>query len=113
MVRLSFDPWTSDLPIRVAWPVFVLNTAGWLVGQESRRELLRSVTTGQPIGHQVSSLNGSQELQVTGPEGSVPVQVVDGLARVQNTDSVGITKYRGVDSTSVLRRIYFLQMNQD
>ena len=95
VVRLSFDPWTSDLPIRVAWPVFVLNTAGWLVGQESRRELLRSVTTGQPIVRRVSSLNGSQELRVTGPEGSVPVQVVDGLARVQNTDAVGIYEIQG------------------
>lgn len=95
VVRLSFDPWTSDLPIRVAWPVFVLNTAGWLVGQESRRELLRSVTTGQPIVRRVSSFNGSQELRVTGPEGSVPVQVVDGLARVQNTDAVGIYEIQG------------------
>ena len=30
-----------------------------------------------------------------GPEGSVPVQVVDGLARVQNTDAVGIYEAGG------------------
>lgn len=95
VLRLTFDPWKSDLPIRVAWPVFVLNTAGWLVGKESRREQLRSVTTGQPIVRRVSLHADGKEVQVTGPAGKISVQVVDGLARVQQTDTVGIYEIQG------------------
>ena len=95
VLRLTFDPWKSDLPIRVAWPVFVLNTAGWLVGKESRREQLQSVTTGQPIVRRVPQTGEAAEVQATGPNGGIAIQVLDGLVRVQQTDAVGIYEIQG------------------
>ena len=47
------------------------------------------------------------------PEGSVPVQVVDGLARVQNTDSVGIYEIQGGGLNERVAANHFLQMNKD
>jgi len=86
VVQLSFDPLESDLPLRVAWPVLLMNTVGWLT--ESPGGEAAVVPTGQPW---VSLTGGSGDPVAWGPEGSAPTARLDGgRLSVEGLDRVGI-----------------------
>jgi len=75
---LSFDVRQSDFPLRIAWPVFLLNTINWFVEEDS--EYLSSFKTGD-VWHVSAPLGATNEVQLIDPTGSkhrVPVQ--DGRA---------------------------------
>ena len=77
-VVLGFDVRQSDLPLRIAWPVFLLNTINWFVEEDS--EYLSSFKTGE-VWHMPVPLGAASSATLVDPTGArhlVPVQ--DGRA---------------------------------
>lgn len=89
-VALGFDPRESDIVLRPAWPIFVLNTLNELVSEES--EYRSSIMTGE-----VAHLNlppSARDVTLESPRGEafhVPVQ--EGVASVL-TKEVGFHTLR-------------------
>ncbi len=100
VVALSFDPYASDLPLRVAWPVFVLNTVGWLTEGDQAAGEARLVRAGTTWTRTVTDPS-VKAARVRGPAGAFEVPVSDGVIRVQDTNRTGIYAVRaGAWSTS-------------
>lgn len=94
VLQLAFDPLESDLPLRVAWPVTLLNATGWLTEGLSGAETAHAVAAGEPYVRRLPE--GVTEVTVLGPSGSpVDAQVVDGLLRVRDTSAIGVYEIRG------------------
>lgn len=77
-VALGFDVRQSDFPLRIAWPVFLLNTINWFVEEDT--EYLSSFKTGE-VWHVPAPLGAVNEATLVDPSGvkhRVPVQ--DGRA---------------------------------
>jgi hypothetical protein len=73
---LGFDVRDSDLPLRVAWPLFVLDTINWFVDEDAR--YLSSFRTGDVwrIPVNLPATSGPEKVLVTSPGGKadlVPV----------------------------------------
>ena len=86
VVQLAFDPLQSDLPLRVAWPIFVMNIVGFLTedpGQGGSASHRAGVPFTTPIPQ------GLTEVSVTGPM-AIDAVVSDGTARVAQPDRVGV-----------------------
>lgn len=83
---LAFDPFESDLPLRVAWPVFLLDAVGWLA--EGPAADARAIPTGAPWIRRVAA--DVDEVLVTGPTGSERLPLRDGIVRVAHTDRAGV-----------------------
>jgi len=90
VVQLAFDPLRSDLPLRVSWPVFVLNTVGWLTEDREGLGGSGAVATGRPWVQAVGTgVTGTP--RIVGPEGTSPeVRLDDGVLRASSLDRVGI-----------------------
>lgn len=85
MVALTFDPRQSDLPLRVAWPLLLLNSIDWFV-EENDSDTFSSYRTGETWQLPVPA--GAEEARIVDPDGrerSVPV--VDGRAVYAGTDT--------------------------
>lgn len=77
-VGVGFDVRQSDFPLRIAWPVFLLNTINWFVEEDS--EYLSSFKTGE-VWHVPAPLGVGNEATLVDPSNikhRVPVQ--DGRA---------------------------------
>lgn len=77
-VGVGFDVRQSDFPLRIAWPVFLLNTINWFVEEDS--EYLSSFKTGD-VWHVPAPLGAANEATLIDPANvrhRVPVQ--DGRA---------------------------------
>lgn len=77
-VGVGFDVRQSDFPLRIAWPVFLLNTINWFVEEDA--EYLSSFKTGE-VWHVPAPLGAGNEATLVDPAGKkyrVPVQ--DGRA---------------------------------
>jgi hypothetical protein len=73
-VALSFDVRQSDLPLRIAWPVFLLNTINWFVEEDA--DYLSSFKTGD-VWHVAAPLGVTSQVTLVDPENKshqVPVQ---------------------------------------
>ncbi len=79
VVQLAFDPLKSDLPLRVAWPVFLLNTVGWLTDDPGRGTPGSMIRTGEPWT--VTTGPDVDEVTIVGPQGTETVPSVAGTAR--------------------------------
>ncbi len=90
VVQLTFDPLKSNLPLRVAWPVFVLNTVSWLTEGQPGAHEARQIPTGHPFVYRLAEADAASTASGTGPKGRVDAQVADGVLRVTDTDQVGI-----------------------
>jgi hypothetical protein len=66
-VALGFDLKRSDLPLRVAFPVLIINTLDWFAGQDAG--LSASYPTGRPFRHPVAG--GAREVSIRAPDGTV------------------------------------------
>ncbi|HZS37892.1 MAG TPA: VWA domain-containing protein [Polyangia bacterium] len=76
-VALGFDLRRSDLPMRVAFPVLVVNALDWFAGADTG--LLATYATGQPW--RLPAPPGASELAVTAPDGKTQrAPVHDGRA---------------------------------
>ena len=89
VVVLAFDPLQTDLPLRVAWPVFLLNTVGWLTDEPGRGTPGAMLQTGRPWVVQTGSDEG--DAMVVGPGDPLGVSVpnVGGVARFTDVHRVG------------------------
>jgi hypothetical protein len=73
-VVLGFDVRQSDLPLRIAWPVFLLNCINWFVEEDA--EYLSSFKTGD-VWHVPAPLGATTTALLIDPDGkkhTVPVQ---------------------------------------
>jgi hypothetical protein len=76
-VALGFDVRDSDLPLRPAWPLFVLNCIDWFTDEDAR--YLSSYRTGEVW--RVPVANGTEAVTVKLPDGTTQaVAVQDGRA---------------------------------
>ncbi len=76
-VALGFDVRDSDLPLRPAWPLFVLNCIDWFTDEDAR--YLSSYRTGEVW--RVPVANGTEAVTVKLPDGTTQaVAVHDGRA---------------------------------
>ncbi len=90
VVQLAFDPLQSDLPLRVAWPVLLLNTVGWLTEDRAASGEASTLPTGQPFLKRLPEPDVAAAPRVDGPAGTVEATVAEGVLRVVGTDRVGI-----------------------
>lgn len=75
-VAFGFDIIKSDLPLRVAFPILVLNTLDWFAGDSEG--LVTSYRTGETWPVPVQLAGADREVKVTGPDGRVLRVPVDG-----------------------------------
>jgi Ca-activated chloride channel family protein len=76
-VAVSFDLRASDLPLRVSWPVLVINTIDWIHGEDPA--YLSSFKTGESWRVPVPA--GVERAEVEGPDGRrTSVPVIEGRA---------------------------------
>jgi hypothetical protein len=68
-VAMGWDLRRSDLPLRIAWPLFVLNAIDWMVGEDS--QYLSSFRAGTTFRIPVSA--EADSASVRDPEGNVSV----------------------------------------
>lgn len=94
VVQLAFDPLRTDLPLRVAWPILVMNVVGWLT-DDAGGGASAVVRTGQPFTERVAELGAADDTDavVTGPA-PARATVADGVVRVTGLDRVGTYKVR-------------------
>jgi len=96
VVQLAFDPFASDLPMRVAWPVLILNTVGWLTTGDLGASEAHVVATGTPYIQRVA--NSVTTASFLTPDGiRQRVEVDAGLLRFSDTDRVGMYEVRAGD----------------
>lgn len=100
VVQLAFHPKDSDILLRVAWPVTVLNTVGWLTENLPGAEGARGMATGTPFTRRVPEGVEEGDVVVHGPDGKIGASVSDGLLRVRDTTAVGVYEVRAGDTTS-------------
>jgi hypothetical protein len=71
LVQLGFDPLSSDLPLRIAWPVFLFNSVGWLTETDPLASESDLVKVGQPYSLPMPNGIGAEDVQVLDPNGQV------------------------------------------
>lgn len=96
VVQLAFDPLESDLPLRVAWPVTLLNAVGWMTEGVAGAQGSGTLAAGAPWVRRIPDDVDPAAIEVLGPDGEpVDAQVVEGLLRVRDTARVGVYTVRG------------------
>ena len=69
----------TDLPMRVAFPMLLVNTLDWFAGDTT--DLLTTYPTGQRERVPLDGVVGATEAEVNGPDGAITkTPVIDGLA---------------------------------
>jgi hypothetical protein len=69
----------TDLPMRVAFPMLLVNTLDWFAGDQA--DLLTTYPTGQRVRIPLDGVVGATQAEVKGPDGSLTTTpVIDGLA---------------------------------
>jgi hypothetical protein len=74
----------TDLPMRVAFPMLLVNTLDWFAGDQA--DLLTTYATGQRERVPLDGVVGATEAEVKGPDGTIThTPVLDGLATFYGT----------------------------
>ena len=74
----------TDLPMRVAFPMLLVNTLDWFAGDQA--DLLTTYATGQRERVPLDGVVGATEAEVKGPDGTIThTPVIDGLATFYGT----------------------------
>lgn len=74
----------TDLPMRVAFPMLLVNALDWFAGDQA--DLLTTYPTGQRERVPLDGVVGAREAEVRGPDGTVThTPVLDGLATFYGT----------------------------
>lgn len=93
-VVLHFRPLDSDLPLRVAYPLMLLNASGWLTGEGARGER-RTLTAGEPLVREGWGDDG-EEVELIRPDRSTQrAPIRDGVARFGALEQTGVHQLRG------------------
>jgi hypothetical protein len=78
-VALGFDPAQSDLPLRTAWPLFLVDTINWFYDEDA--SYLSSFRTGEVWRIPVAVASPTGQATLTAPGGeTVPVPIHEGRA---------------------------------
>lgn len=88
VLQLAFDPFESDLPLRVAWPVLVLNTVGWLTERSGGSGEAALVPAGTPFVRPLP--DAPDTATVVSPTGTRRIRIDDDVLRVGETDRIGL-----------------------
>jgi len=95
VVQMTFDPLESDMPLRVAWPVFLLNSVGWLTEADGGVAGAQQLPAGAAYVRRMPEGVAVEEVRVTAPDGTaVDAQIAGGLIRVRDTSQIGVYKVR-------------------
>ena len=88
----TFDVLATDLPIRVAFPLFMLNSVRWLAGAEQGEGGGLHIASGGVFTAQIPQEAGrTREVRVLSPEGEERNgRITDGLLRVADTAEIGV-----------------------
>jgi hypothetical protein len=92
-VAMGFDTRDSDLPLRVAWPLLLLNSINWFTDEDAK--YISSFRTGDVWRVPIASSSGQARLEVPGG-GAVVVPVHEGRA-VYLGQTAGFYELRGTD----------------
>ena len=93
-VAVHFRPLDSDLPLRVAYPLLLLNASAWLTGEGARGER-RTLTAGEALVREGWGEDG-EEVALDRPDGSTQrAPIRDGVARFGALEAAGVYKLRG------------------
>jgi len=93
-VVLHFDPLASDLPLRVAYPLLILNSVGWLTGEEARGQA-RTLPAGAPLIRHGWGDDGDV-VRLERPDGSeITAPVRDGTVRFGALLDTGVHRLQG------------------
>jgi hypothetical protein len=93
---LHFDPLASDLPLRVAYPLLILNSVGWLTGEEVRGQA-RTLPAGAPLVRQGWGDDG-QVVRLERPDGTrIDAPIREGTARFGALTQTGVYRVLGPD----------------
>ena len=91
VVLVSFDPAKSDLPLKVEFPILLINSINWLAGREGA-EADSTVKVGQPFAIQA----GGPTVNVTMPDGETrEVAAHDSTAIFADTFRAGVYQVGG------------------
>jgi hypothetical protein len=75
ITMVTFPLRHSDLPLRMAWPILLMNTLSWYADEDA--QFISSYATGQPV-HRPLPGGEVGEARLCGPEGCQPLPVHDG-----------------------------------
>ena len=96
VLYLTFDPLQSDLPLRVAFPVMLLNAASWMTQARGTADVGGLVATGSAYTLPVAG--EAPEVVVTLPSGRrVRGMVTGGVLRFSGIDEVGVYRVETPD----------------
>lgn len=87
-VALGFDVRESDLPLRTAWPLLLLNALDWL--RQDATALERAYDVGEPI--RITLPQGTQSAEVTDPEGKRRPLAVHGGEATTSSARAGLLR---------------------
>jgi Ca-activated chloride channel homolog len=93
-MALGFGLDGTDLPLRVAFPILIVNALDWFAGQDA--ELLTTYRTGRTWAIPVDPNGTMTETTLRGPAGIVKVPVTEGRARFYG-QRAGIYEIDGPD----------------
>ncbi|MEQ1505720.1 MAG: VWA domain-containing protein, partial [Myxococcota bacterium] len=88
VIQLAFDPLHTDLPLRVGWPILVMNAVGWLTDDPTAAASTH-LRTGDPVIQRLPDRDLDATPSVRGP-GPADAVVTDGTLRISRTDAVGV-----------------------
>jgi len=94
-IFIGFDLLQSDLPLRVAFPIFFTNCVRWLTSRPRDRENVQ-VQTGHPFVFEVPP--GVQQVTIADPAGKKSaISVRENPAAFSNTEHAGVYTISGKD----------------
>ena len=93
-VVLHFRPLDSDLPLMVAYPLMLLNSVGWLTGEEARGTT-RTLAAGSPLLREGWGADGEEVSLVRPDDSELKVPIRDGVVRFGGLELAGVYKLRG------------------
>jgi len=101
VVWCGFDLGDTDLPLRIAFPIFITNTLNWLTAPRGATVDGNSQRTGQPVSLLLPKT--AREVTITAPDKTVrvvPVSNPDEPFLYDDTDEVGVYTAQSGDWTS-------------
>jgi hypothetical protein len=91
---MHFAPTDSDLPMRLAWPILLLNSVSWLTGDEARGAQ-RTVPAGSALLREGWGADGDTVTLTRPDDSELTAPVRDGVARFGGLDQVGVYTLSG------------------
>ena len=98
-VVLHFAPMASDMPLRVAYPLLLLNTVGWLTGEEARGNS-RTLAAGTPLIREGWGEEGDEVVMIRPDDSELRAPVREGVVRFGGLQQAGVYKLRGAQGRS-------------